>query len=218
MRTSIFVLLVLLSESGTARSDVGLAPYIGVIAESDIVNSSVLFSDGSNDFVAIEPDLGFQFGLELSVPFGGKLNGVLGLSYSVADARYTEDNNRRPDVGIATLRLQPGLIATIVDSGKVRLGLGGGLTFGRTWIDGMRWNDNPIEPRATLLGLFGTAGLDIGLSARVALHTHLVIELNGRTLGDLEEEIAFADNETGASVDGDIGTALGVALGVSFAL
>jgi hypothetical protein len=195
-----------------------LAPFIGVTSEGDVVNGAVQFSDGAVDFISIEPDPGLTFGLELGYAFRPKLIGVLGLSYTVADAQYFEDNNRRLDVGVNTLRIQPGVLFSIVDTGRTRFGLGGGATLGRRTIDGMVWSGERIDPTSTLFGLFGAAGLDIGLSARIAFHTHLFLEIARPTYGDLEDELARADGEAASSVDHDLTTAIGLGLGFSFLL
>ena len=90
--------------------------------------------------------------------------------------------------------------------------------LGRMWIDGVVWDGARLEPSSTLLGLFGTVGLDVGLTSRIAFHSHLVLELNRSTYGDLENELARADGEISSRLDHDLRTALALAIGVSFAL
>ena len=84
--------------------------------------------------------------------------------------------------------------------------------------DGMTWSGERIEPTATLFGLFGTAGLDVGLSPRIEFHSHVVLELNRLTYGDLEDDLARADGEASSQLDHDLRTAFALAIGVTFAL
>ena len=218
-RTILFALLAgLVPAHASAESELTLTPHLGIVNESDLVNGAVRFSDGSMDFIAIEPDIGFLFGIELALQLRPKLSGVLGLSYALADARYDEDGTLRRDLGIATLRIQPGVMANVVDAGKTRLALGGGLTIARTSIDGMAWSGQGIEPRLMSIGLFGAAGLDVGITSRMAFHTHLALELNRPSYGDLEDELAFADGEASSRVDHDLRTGLVIVVGLAFAL
>lgn len=203
---------------GATPSKVTLAPHIGIAAESEVVDGAVVFSDGDVDSILVEPDAGLLLGLELGVRLRPKLTGVLVLAFSTADAAYIEDGNLRPDAEVDTVRFQPGVMVTAVQRGKTSLAFGGGLTLARYSIDRMVWNDNAISPDATSIGLFGAGALDVALSPRVAFHTHLALEINRPSYGDLEVALAAADGEAGADVDHDTRTALVLAVGVAFGL
>lgn len=206
--------------AGGARpaAKVSLTPHLGVVGESRFVDGPVAFSDGGVDFIRIDPDTGILLGLEIGVLFRPKLRGVLALSYASADATYFEDNELRPDLDIDTIRIQPGVMVTVLQAGKTDLAFGGGLTIARYAIDNMIWNDTVISPGSTSIGLFGAGALDVALTPKVAFHTHLALELNRPAYGDLEDALAFADNEAGATVDHDGRTALVFVVGVAIGL
>lgn len=148
----------------------------------------------------------------------GALTGVLGLSYAMADARYIEDNDLRGDVGFDTLRIQPGVMASLVSSDKFSLDLGGGLTLYQISIDGLVWNDRRVDPSGFGLGLFGAAGIDVPLSSRLSFHSHLSLELSRPFYGGFEDDIAGADGEAGAEVDHETRTGVVLALGLRIGL
>lgn len=215
----VFVVSVPGSVAAEAPSrSISLTPHIGVVAESDLVSGTVRFSDGGVDFISVEPDAAPLIGVELSVQLQPKLYGVVALSFAVGDARYIEDGELRPDVGIQTFRLQPGVMANIAKVGKTRFGVGGGLTIARISVDDMVWSDRRIEPRLLAIGLFGAGSIDIDLSPRIALHGHLALEIARPTYGNLEDELALADGEVSSNVEHDLRTGFVLAIGVAFAL
>lgn len=195
-----------------------LAPHLGIASDSDYVDGAVRFSDGSVDFISLEPETGLLVGLELGYAFGPTLDGVLVLSYATADARYIEDGELRPDAEIDTIRIQPGVMVNVVDNGKIGVGVGGGLTIARVSLDRVFWNGRPVDADSTAIGLFGSAGLDVGISPRASFHAHLALEVTRASYGDLEGRLAVADGEAGSEVDGDLRQALLLAVGVTFAL
>jgi hypothetical protein len=130
----------------TEPSTFALTPHVGVTSESAFVDGPVVFSDGDVDFILVEPDTALLLGVELSYWFSPKFAGVLGLSYATADARYIENNDLRRDVGFDTLRIQPGVMATVAGGDKFALDVGGGLTLYRHSIDGLVWNDRRVDP------------------------------------------------------------------------
>lgn len=195
-----------------------LTPHLGLTTESDVVSGAIRFSDGDIDFISIEPDTGLLLGIELGYRFRPKLMGVLALSYAMADAQYIEDTNFRPDVSIDTIRIQPGVMATILSAGALDLSIGGGLTFARIAIDDLVWNDRLVAATSTAIGLFGAAGIDVPFSRRASFHAHLALELTKPAYDDLEDSLAFADGEAGAEVDHDLRSAVMLVLGVAFGL
>jgi hypothetical protein len=203
-------------DAGTS-STFALTPHIGVTSESAFVDGPIVFANGDVDFILIEPDAALLLGLELSYWFSPKLAGVLGLSYATADARYIENNDLRRDVGFDTLRIQPGVMATVVGGDKFALDVGGGLTLYRHSIDGLVWNDRRVDPSGFGLGLFGAAGIDVTLTSRLYFHSHLLLEVSRAAYGALEDDIAFADGEAGAEVDHDtrMGLVLAIGLGIN---
>lgn len=220
---AVITLFVLAPATANAQGDKPagrffLTPHLGVTSESDLVEGPVRFSDGGIDFISIEPATGLLIGLELGYALGPKLDGVLALSYATADARYVEDGDLRPDVNLDTIRIQPGVMYNIVDSGKVGVAVGGGLTLARLSLDGMSWNDRSVDAVSTAIGVFGAGGLDVGLSARASLHVHLALEVTRPSYGDIEDELAIADGEAASDVDHDLRQALLLAVGVTFAL
>jgi len=195
-----------------------ITPHIGVTSESAFVDGPIVFSDGGVDYVLVEPRTGVLLGLELSYWFSKKLAGVLALSYATADARYIENNDLRRDVGIDTLRIQPGVMVNVLGTDKFGLDVGGGLTIARISLDSLVWNDRVISPSSTAIGLFGAAGIDVTLTPRLSFHSHLMLELSRPSYGDFEDEIARADGETGADVDHNTRAALILAIGLSIGL
>jgi hypothetical protein len=205
--------------TGSARpTKFSLTPHVGLTSESDFVNSTVQFSDGERDYISIEPDAGLQVGLELDYQFRPRLSGVLALSYASADARYVEDRNLRPDARMSTIRIQPGVMASVLQSGRFDLGAGGGLTIARTSVDRMVWNGFRISPTSTALGVFGAASFDVALSSRTSLHSHIALELTRPGYGNLEDELAMADGEFSSDVDHDTRSALLLGIGVKIGL
>jgi hypothetical protein len=207
-----------LAQEAASPATFVLTPMIGVTMESDVVSGPVAFSDGGVDFISIEPDAGLLLGLELGYRFRPSLMGVLALSYATADAQYIEDNNLRPDLSIDTIRIQPGVMASVLQSGSLDVGVGGGLTIARIEIDDLVWNDRFRNVSSTAIGLFGAASLDIALSDLVSFHTHLALEVTRPSYGDLEDELAIADGEAFAEVDHDLRTAAMLVVGVAFGL
>lgn len=202
----------------TSTSTFTLTPHLGVTSESAYVDGPIVFADGDVDYVLVEPDAGVLIGLELSYGFTPKVDGVLGLSYSIADARYIENNDLRRDVGFNTLRIQPGVMVNIVGSDKVSFDLGGGLSIYQLSIDGLIWNDRRVDPGGFGLGLFGAAGIDVPLTSKLSFHSHLLLELSRPFYGGFEDDIAFADGEVGAEVDHDLRTGAVLAVGLSIGL
>jgi hypothetical protein len=198
-------------------STFALTPHVGVTSESAFLDGPVVFSDGDVEFILVEPDTALLLGLELSYWFSPKLAGVLGLSYATADARYIEGNDLGRDVGFDTLRIQPGVMATVVGGDKFALDVGGGLTVYRHSIDGLVWNDRRIDSSGLGLGLFGAAGIDVALTSRLSFHSHLLLEVSRAAYGGLEDDIAFADGEAGADVDREarLGLVLAIGLGIN---
>lgn len=207
-----------ISQPASKPSAFVISPHVGVASESSYVEGPVVFSDGDVDFVLVEPDTAALFGVELSYWFSQRLAGVLGLSYAIADARYIEDNEVRPDVGIDTLRIQPGVMANIASSDKFAFDVGGGVTIYRISLDGLVWNDRRFDASGGGLGLYGAAGIDVPLSGRLSFHSHLLLELSRPFYGGLEDDLAFADGEAGAEVDHDTRLGAVLAVGVSIGL
>jgi hypothetical protein len=206
------------AQEANKPSAFAITPHVGVTSESAFVDGPVVFSDGDVDFILVEPDTALLVGLELSYWFSPKLAGVLGLSYATADARYIENNDLRRDVGFDTLRIQPGVMATVVGGDKFALDVGGGLTLYRHSIDGLVWNDRRVDPSGFGLGLFGAAGIDVPLTSRLSFHSHLLLELSRAAYGGFEDDIAFADGEAGADVDHETRTGLVLAIGLGINL
>jgi hypothetical protein len=207
-----------LAQDASKPSAFAIIPHVGIASESAFVDGPVVFSDGEVDFILVEPDTAMLLGLELSYGFSPKVAGVLGLSYAMADARYIEDNNLRRDVGFDTLRIQPGVMVTVVSGGKLDLDLGGGVTLYRHSIDGLVWNDRRVDSSGLGVGLFGAAGIDVPLTSRLSFHSHLLLELSRAAYGGLEDDIAFADGEAGATVDHETRTGLVLAIGLGINL
>ncbi len=207
-----------LAQPPSEPSTFSLTPHLGVTSESSYVDGPIVFSDGGVDFILVEPSSGVLAGLELSYRFSSKLAGVLGVSYAMADARYIEDNDLRRDVGFDTLRIQPGVMASIVSSDKVTFDLGGGLTIYQISIDGLVWNDRRVDPSGAALGLFGAAAIDVPLSSRLAFHSHLLLEASRPSFGGFEDDLAFADGEAGAEVEHDTRTGVVLAIGLRIGL
>lgn len=206
------------AQEASQPAKLSLTPHLGVVSESDFVSGVVRFSDGDTDFISIEPGTGLQLGAELNYRFRPKVTGVLGLSYTIASARYIEKDNVRRDVGVSTIRLQPGVMVSVVNAGKAEISVGGGLTIARVAIDDMRWDGFPVDPSSTAIGLFGAAGIEVPLSGRASFHGHLVLELNKPSYGDLESGLARADGEAASEVDHDLRSAIILAAGVTFGL
>lgn len=199
-------------------SRLSITPHLGVVSESDFVNGLVRFSDGDTDFISIEPRTGLLFGVALNYRFQPKVTGVLGLSYTVAGARYIEKDNFRRDAGISTIRIQPGVMVNVLSAGRSDVSVGGGLTIARIAIDDIVWNGGRVESSSTAIGLFGAAGIDVPLSGRVSFHAHLALELSKPSYGDLEDGLARADGEFASEVDHDLRSAILLVAGVTFGL
>lgn len=205
-------------EAPPSQATLSITPHIGVVSESDFVDGLVRFSDGDTDFISIEPRTGLLLGAALNYRFQPRVTGVLGLSYTFADARYIEKDNFRRDGGVSTIRIQPGVMVNVVRTGKLDLSVGGGLTIARIALDDMVWDGGRIDSSSTAIGLFGAAGIDVPLSRRVSFHAHLAVELSRPSYGDFENALARADGEVGSEVDHDLRSAIFLVAGVTFGL
>ena len=213
-RNSIIIAVVIASPPALADSGSKFAiiPHLGVTSEGAYLDGPIVFSDGDVDSILVEPDTGILVGVAFSYQFSPKVAGVLGVSFTSADARYIESNDLRRDIGFDTIRIQPGVMANVARSGKVGVDLGGGLTLYQMSIDGMVWNDRLVDSSGGGLGLFGAAALAVRLTPRLSFHSHLMLELSRPFYGGFEADIAAADGEADADVDHD--TRLGVVLGL----
>lgn len=199
-------------------SGFSITPHVGVTSEGAFADGPAVFSDGDIDYILVEPGTATLLGLEVGYRFSSKLEGQLALSYAMTEARYIEKDNLRRDVDFDTLRIQPGLMVRVVDASKVAVDVGGGLTIARISMDGMVWNDRPISPSATAIGLFGAAGLDIPITPRLAFHAHLNLELARPFYSGFEDDLARADGESGAEIDHDMRAALLFAIGLRISI
>lgn len=195
-------------------SGFSLAPHVGVTSEGAFADGPAIFSDGDIDYILVEPGAATLLGLELGYRFSNQLEGTLALSYAMSEARFIEKDELRRDVDFDTLRIQPGVLYRVVDAAKVAVDVGGGLTIARISIDGMVWSDRPIAPSVTGLGLFGSAGLDIPLTDRLAFHSHLNLEATRPFYGSFEDDLARADGEAGVEIDHDLRLGLVFAIGL----
>jgi hypothetical protein len=200
------------------RSQTVLTPHIGVTSESDFVSGSVRFSDGDVDFISIEPRTGLLVGVELGHRFTSGLVGVLGLSYASASARYIEDNRVRPDVDVRSLRIQPGVMVSLMNTSALELAAGGGLSIVRIGLDGLVWDDRRFDTSSLALGLFGAASIDVPLTQRLAFHAHLALEVTRPSFGNLEVALARAEGEAAAYVDRGLRSAALLVVGLAIGL
>lgn len=207
-----------LAQEASPPAALSITPHVGVVSESAFVDGLVRFSDGDTDFISIEPRTGILLGVELNYRFRPKVSGVLALSYTTASARYIEKDNLRRDAGTTTIRLQPGVMVDVVDTGKLAVAVGGGLTIARIAFEDINWDGGRVDPRSTAIGLFGAVGIDVALSRRASFHAHLALELNKPSYGDIEAGLARADGEIGSDVDHDLRTAVLLVAGVTFGL
>jgi hypothetical protein len=206
------------AEPASSGSGVTLTPHIGVVAESEYVEGPVHFSNGDVDYISIDPDTGLLIGVDLAYRFSGRVSGFLTLAYAAADAGYVEKDRLRPDVGLDTVRIQPGVRFDVASFGSSTLAFGAGLSLDFISVDGLVWHDRAMAPDSASIGLFGLAALDVGLTSRLTLRAQLDLELSHPFLGDLERQLALAEGERDASVDEDARTALilGLGLGIRF--
>jgi len=206
------------AQSERAGRRFGLTPFVGLTLENELVDGPVRFSDGSVDFISIDPEMALLLGVELSYHFHERLSGFLQLSYALGEASYVENDNLRPDVDMATFRIQPGILFDAVSFGSGTLGVGGGLTVAFISVDDLFWSGQRTEMSSTGVGIFGRLALEIGLSDRLRFHAHLDLELSRASVGDIEDELARADDEFSADVDADTRTAVLVGLGIKILL
>jgi hypothetical protein len=204
---------------GTPESSrFSVTPHLGVVSESDFVSGLVRFSDGDTDYISIEPRTGLLLGAEVSYRFRPKISGVLGLSFTSADARYIEKDSIRREAGVSTIRIQPGVMVDVVQGRTTDVAVGGGLTLAWISIEDLFWDGGRVDPDSTAIGVFGAGAIDVALSRRLSFHAHLAIELSKPSYGDLEDGLARADREVAAEVDHDVRSALLLGVGLTIAL
>jgi hypothetical protein len=224
MRTNIFWLTIVAgaiasnhahAQETAAPGKFSLTPHVGIIAESDLVDGRVRFSDGDIDFISVDPGTGVFAGIDVGYRVAERVTGFIGLSYASSDADYVERNNVRPDVEVDTIRIQPGIVVDVAAFGSSALVLGGGVTLAFLSVDRLVWNGNAVEPAAQAVGLFGLAGVNIGITPAIAFHARLGLEISKPFLDDFEDELALADGEAAAELDSEARTAMLLALGLN---
>jgi hypothetical protein len=195
-----------------------VTPLVGLGVWGDYYQGPVLFSDGDRDFLEIEPDAGVTVGLQLSYYLTERLAVYVGATYASPDADYVEDRNVRPDIELKTLDVDLGVLFDVARFGSVTpstFALGGGLSVVSHSPEGMVWDGERIEPTTTSLGVHGLGALDLGLTALLALRVQLELGVVALRLDDLEEALAFADNEAAADLDSEAVTYAQASIGLT---
>lgn len=198
-----------------------VAPYIGVGFQSSYYDDVVQFSDGSSDFLMVDPGTSVLLGLQLGYRFSPKWTLHLNASTSSPNAEYIEDLTPRPDNDLRTTQFEAGLLHDVaalrVGRDNAPLSIGGGLSMTSHSLRRFTWNGNAIRPSTTSVGAHGLAALDIPLAPKLNFHGQAKVSVTPLSLGDLEDKIAAAEGGgVTASLDAGTSTNFQLLFGVAY--
>lgn len=200
---------------------VWVAPYIGFGFQSAYYDGVVQFSDGSSDFLTIDPGTSVLLGMQLGYRFSPKWTLHVNLSTASPNAEYIEDLTPRPDNDLRTSQVEAGLLydMTTLPVGRDRapLAIGGGLSLTSHSLKRFTWDGNAIRPSTTSVGAHGLAALEIPLAPKLNFRSQAKLSVTPLSLGDLEEKIAAAEGGgVTASLDAGTSVAFQMLFGVSY--
>lgn len=198
-----------------------VAPYIGLGFQSAYYDDVVQFSDGSSDFLTVDPGSSAVLGLQFGYRFNPKWTLHLNASTSAPNAEYIEDLTPRPDNDLRTTQFEAGLLYDVaalrVGRDKAPLSVGGGLSLTSHSLKRFTWDGNAIRPSTTSLGAHGLAALEIPLAPKLNFRGQAKVSVTPLSLGDLEDKIAAAEGgAVTASLDAGTSTAFQMLFGVSY--
>lgn len=198
-----------------------IAPYIGFGFQSAYYDDVVQFSDGTSEFLTVDPGSSVLAGAQFGYRFNPKWTLHVNVSTTATSAEYIEDLAPRPDNSLRTNQLEAGLL---YDAASLRVGrdraplaIGGGLSVTNHSLKRFTWNGNAIRPGSTSIGAHGLAALEIPLASKLNFRGQAKVSVTPLSLGDLEEKIAAAQGgAVTASVDPGTSIAFQMLFGVSY--
>jgi len=198
-----------------------VAPYFGAGFQSSYYDDAVLFSDGSSQFLTVDPGSSVLIGLQLGYRVSPKWTLHLNASTSSPTAEYIEDLEPRPDNNLRTTQIDAGLLYDVaafqLGREKAPISVGGGLTLTSHSLKQLTWNGNAIRPSTTSVGLHGLAALEIPLASKINFRGQAKMSVSPLSLGDLEERIAAAEGGgVTASLDAGTSTSFQMLFGVAY--
>ena len=201
--------------------NVWIAPYIGVGFQNAYYDGVVQFSDGTSEFLTVDPGTSVLAGAQFGYRFSPKWTLHVNVSTTSPNAEYIEDLSPRPDNSLRTNQLEAGLL---YNAASVRIGrdqaplaVGGGLSVTNHSLKRFTWSDNAIRPSTTSIGAHGLAALDIPLAPKLNFRGQAKVSVTPLSLGDLEEKIAAAQGgAVTASLNSGTSLAFQMLFGVSY--
>lgn len=198
-----------------------VAPYIGVGFQSTYYDDVVQFSDGSSDFLTVDPGSSVLLGLQFGYRFSPKWTLHLNASTSSPSAEHIEDLTPQPDNNLRTTQLEAGLLHDVaalrVGRDNAPISIGGGLSLTSHSLKRFTWNDNAIRPSTTSVGVHGLAALEIPLAPKLNFRGQAKVSVTPLSLGDLEDKIATAEGGgVTAGLDAGTSTNLQMTFGVAY--
>lgn len=201
--------------------NVWIAPYIGIGFQNAYYDGVVQFSDGSSEFLTVDPATSVLAGAQFGYRFSPKWTLHVNVSTTSPSAEYIEDLTPRPDNSLRTNQFEVGLLH---DAASFRVGrdqapiaIGGGLSVTNHSLKRFTWDGNAIRPSTTSIGAHGLAALEIPLAPKLNFRGQAKVSVTPLSLGDLEEKIAAAEGgAVTASLDGGTSVAFQMLFGVSY--